>query len=116
MSKHDPLDPKQVHDVKTLVAFIRALSKDAAKDEALFAKHIAEHPSDKMPFFGGSWEHGTISEYLEGMAACIEDNSKIIQKEGATFKDDETLYHLDLSRYNVWAAVACALWAGKIYE
>jgi hypothetical protein len=71
---------ERVSDRTSFLTFVRALASDAQA--------------------GGGWEHATIGDYLEAMAAWVEDSAG-----------------LDPSReHGSWQALARLLYAGKIYE
>lgn len=77
----------QVKDKKDFIKFLRLLSED----------FIVKNKE---------WENITISDYLESIAAWVEDNDSFFREK----KNEEHLAELD------WNSVAAIFFSGRFYE
>jgi hypothetical protein len=87
----DPLDPLNVHDVETFLAFVSALASDRRASVA--AERLA--PSSPYGPAAGGWENTTIEDFLESARAWAD---------------------CGLPEEPSWQAFAIFLHCGKIYE
>lgn len=76
---------------------------NSKEDFVRFAKELSEDFDNNRE----EWENGTISHYLESMAACVESmNTAEIPKN----------FGVEMPRSSDWKFLALVLWTGKFYE
>ncbi len=89
------IEKEKVCDQRTFVAFLKVLSEEEGETQKLLSKNPEKYKYSSVL----GWENGGISNYLDAIAACLED--------GEWFKHSTKLD---------WKELAEIFYMGKIYE